>query len=149
LDCANQGLQERVPVFSSHPHSLVLGFCRRRLEKRIYIPLPNEEGRRELIRINLKDVEIAKDVDVEDLARRTEGYSGDDLTNICRDASMNGMRRKIAGKTPDEIKNMTKDEMYDPVAMRDFEEALSKISRSVSTSDIDRHEKWLQEFGSA
>jgi katanin p60 ATPase-containing subunit A1 len=44
---------------------------------------------------------------------------------------------------------MTKDEMYDPVAMRDFEEALSKISRSVSTSDIDRHEKWLQEFGSA
>ncbi|CAK9229323.1 unnamed protein product [Sphagnum jensenii] len=122
---------------------------RRRLEKRIYIPLPNEEGRRELIRINLKDVEIAKDVDVEDLARRTEGYSGDDLTNICRDASMNGMRRKIAGKTPDEIKNMTKDEMYDPVAMRDFEEALSKISRSVSTSDIDRHEKWLQEFGSA
>jgi katanin p60 ATPase-containing subunit A1 len=93
--------------------------------------------------------QIAKDVDVEDLARRTEGYSGDDLTNICRDASMNGMRRKIAGKTPDEIKNMTKDEMYDPVAMRDFEEALSKISRSVSTSDIDRHEKWLQEFGSA
>jgi katanin p60 ATPase-containing subunit A1 len=32
---------------------------RRRLEKRIYIPLPNEEGRRELIRINLKDVEVS------------------------------------------------------------------------------------------
>ncbi|KAG6545358.1 hypothetical protein Mapa_013207 [Marchantia paleacea] len=122
---------------------------RRRLEKRIYIPLPNEESRRDLIKINLKDVDIAKDVDVEELARRTDGYSGDDLTNICRDASMNGMRRKIAGKTPDEIKGMTKDQMYEPVAMRDFDDALAKISRSVSTADIERHEKWLAEFGSA
>lgn len=122
---------------------------RRRLEKRIYIPLPLEEGRRELIRINLKDIEVAKDVDIDVLARRTEGYSGDDLTNICRDASMNGMRRKIAGKTPEEIKNMTKDQMYEPVAMRDFDEALCKISRSVSTADIERHEKWLSEFGSS
>ncbi|CAM6090201.1 unnamed protein product [Calypogeia fissa] len=122
---------------------------RRRLEKRIYIALPNEESRRDLIRINLKDVEIAKDVDVEELARRTEGYSGDDLTNICRDASMNGMRRKIAGKTPEEIKGMTKDQMYEPVAKRDFDDALAKISRSVSTADIERHEKWLAEFGSA
>ena len=83
------------------------------------------------------------------MARRTDGYSGDDLTNICRDASMNGMRRKIAGKTRDEIKNMTKDAMQEPVAMCDFEEALSKISRSVSAADIERHEKWFAEFGSA
>ncbi|KAL2631198.1 hypothetical protein R1flu_015884 [Riccia fluitans] len=122
---------------------------RRRLEKRIYIPLPNEESRRDLIKINLKDVDMASDVDTEELARRTEGYSGDDLTNICRDASMNGMRRKIAGKTPDEIKGMTKEQMYEPVAMRDFDDALAKISRSVSTADIERHEKWLAEFGSA
>lgn len=122
---------------------------RRRLEKRIYIPLPNEESRRELIRINLRGVEVAADVDIDEVARRTEGYSGDDLTNICRDASMNGMRRKIAGKTRDEIKNMTKDAMQEPVAMCDFEEALSKISRSVSSADIERHEKWLAEFGSA
>lgn len=32
--------------------------CRRRLEKRIYIPLPNYESRKELIRINLKTVEV-------------------------------------------------------------------------------------------
>ncbi|MCO5591040.1 hypothetical protein L7F22_045016 [Adiantum nelumboides] len=122
---------------------------RRRLEKRIYISLPNEESRRELIRINLRGVEVAADVDIDEVARRTDGYSGDDLTNICRDASMNGMRRKIAGKTRDEIKNMTKDSVQEPVAMCDFEEALSKISRSVSSADIERHEKWLTEFGSA
>ncbi|XP_044497505.1 katanin p60 ATPase-containing subunit A1 [Mangifera indica] len=123
---------------------------RRRLEKRIYIPLPNFESRKELIRINLKTVEVAPDVDIDEVARRTEGYSGDDLTNVCRDASLNGMRRKIAGKTRDEIKNMSKDEISkDPVAMCDFEEALTKVQRSVSQADIEKHEKWFQEFGSA
>ncbi|XP_058074656.1 katanin p60 ATPase-containing subunit A1 isoform X1 [Magnolia sinica] len=123
---------------------------RRRLEKRIYIPLPNFESRKELIRINLKTVEVAPDVNIDGVARRTEGYSGDDLTNVCRDASLNGMRRKIAGKTRDEIKNMSKDEISkDPVAMCDFEEALTKVQRSVSAADIERHEKWFSEFGSA
>ncbi|KAE9467760.1 hypothetical protein C3L33_00301, partial [Rhododendron williamsianum] len=81
---------------------------------------------------------------------QTEGYSGDDLTNVCRDASLNGMRRKIAGKTRDEIKNMSKEDISkDPVAMCDFEEALKKVQPSVSAADIERHEKWLSEFGSA
>ncbi|CAM8884525.1 unnamed protein product [Rhodiola kirilowii] len=123
---------------------------RRRLEKRIYIPLPNFESRKELIRINLKTVEVAPDVDIDEVSKRTDGYSGDDLTNVCRDASLNGMRRKIAGKTREEIKNMSKDEISnDPVAMCDFEEALAKVQRSVSPTDIERHVKWLNEFGSA
>ncbi|KAL1565083.1 Katanin p60 ATPase-containing subunit A1 [Salvia divinorum] len=123
---------------------------RRRLEKRIYIPLPNFESRKELIRINLKTVEVAPDVDIDDVARRTEGYSGDDLTNVCRDASLNGMRRKIAGKTRDEIKNMAKDEISnDPIAMCDFLEAITKVQPSVSAADIEKHEKWFADFGSA
>lgn len=123
---------------------------RRRLEKRIYIPLPSFESRKELIKINLRTVEVATDVDIEEVARRTDGYSGDDLTNVCRDASLNGMRRKIAGKSREEIKNMSKDEINnDPVAMCDFEEALGKVQRSVSQADIERHEKWFHEFGSA
>lgn len=123
---------------------------RRRLEKRIYIPLPNFESRKELIKINLRTVEVAPDVDIDEVARRTEEYSGDDLTNVCRDASLNGLRRKIVGKTRDEIKSMSKDEISkDPVAMCDFEEALMKVQRSVCAADIERHEKWFAEFGSA
>ncbi|XP_008672906.1 katanin p60 ATPase-containing subunit A1 isoform X1 [Zea mays] len=123
---------------------------RRRLEKRIYIPLPDFESRKALININLRTVQIAADVNIDEVARRTEGYSGDDLTNVCRDASMNGMRRKIAGKTRDEIKNMSKDDIAkDPVAMCDFVEALVKVQKSVSPADIEKHEKWMAEFGSA
>lgn len=42
---------------------------RRRFEKRIYIPLPSEEGRTELFRINMNDVELAQDVDLDALAK--------------------------------------------------------------------------------
>lgn len=94
--------------------------------------------------------QVAADVDISDVARRTEGYSGDDLTNVCRDASLNGMRRMIAGKTREEIKNMPKDEIAkDPIAMCDFEEAIKRVQPSVAAADIERHEKWFSEFGSA
>jgi katanin p60 ATPase-containing subunit A1 len=94
--------------------------------------------------------QVSSDVNIDEVAKRTEGYSGDDLTNVCRDAAMNGMRQKIAGKTHDEIKNMSEDDILkDPVTMCDFEEALAKVQKSVSPSDIERHEKWMTEFGSA
>ncbi|XP_009798358.1 katanin p60 ATPase-containing subunit A1-like isoform X3 [Nicotiana sylvestris] len=122
---------------------------RRRLEKRIYIPLPDFKSRKELIEINLKSITLAPDLDIDQVARRTEGFSGDDLTNICRDASLSGMRRKIAGKNPDEIKNMSKaDILKIPVMMDDFLEALDRIQPTVSRGDIERHEKWFSEFGS-
>ncbi|XP_016441171.1 katanin p60 ATPase-containing subunit A1-like isoform X1 [Nicotiana tabacum] len=122
---------------------------RRRLENRIYIPLPDFKSRKELIEINLKSITLAPDLDIDQVARRTEGFSGDDLTNICRDASLSGMRRKIAGKNPDEIKNMSKaDILKIPVMMDDFLEALDRIQPTVSRGDIERHEKWFSEFGS-
>ena len=52
----------------------------------------------------VQGVDLDGDVDFDELARMTEGYSGDDLTNVCRDAAMNGMRRKILGKSPEEIR---------------------------------------------
>ena len=42
---------------------------RRRFEKRIYIPLPTHEGRMELFRINMVGLELASDVDLEELAK--------------------------------------------------------------------------------
>ena len=46
---------------------------RRRLEKRIHIPLPEETARRQMFSINLKDVPCEEDVDIDALARDTEG----------------------------------------------------------------------------
>nr|CAI5855730.1 unnamed protein product [Callosobruchus analis] len=122
---------------------------RRRLEKRIYIPLPSLEGREALLKINLREVKLEPDIDLKMIARRLEGYSGADITNVCRDASMMSMRRKISGLRPDEIKQLPKEELDLPVTMRDFEEALLKNNKSVSKDDLEKYEKWMNEFGSS
>uniref|UniRef100_A0A3P8V313 Katanin p60 ATPase-containing subunit A1 n=1 Tax=Cynoglossus semilaevis TaxID=244447 RepID=A0A3P8V313_CYNSE len=121
---------------------------RRRLEKRIYIPLPTAVGRAELLKINLKEVELAADVDMEVIAEKTEGYSGADITNVCRDASMMAMRHRIHGLGLEEIQALSKDELQMPVTMEDFTTALKKISKSVSAADLEKYEAWMTEFGS-
>ena len=54
-------------------------------------------------------------VDLRAISRKLDGYSGADITNVCRDASMMSMRRRIAGLKPSEIKNLAKDELDMPV----------------------------------
>ncbi|XP_063974165.1 katanin p60 ATPase-containing subunit A-like 1 [Diachasmimorpha longicaudata] len=122
---------------------------RRRLEKRIYIPLPNREGREALLKINLRDVKVDVSVNLADIARRLEGYSGADITNVCRDASMMSMRRKIAGLRPDQIRQLPKEELDLPVSSTDFHEAIEKCNKSVSQEDLEKYEKWMSEFGSS
>lgn len=68
---------------------------RRRLEKRVYIPLPSPLGRDSLFKINLKSIALSPDIDFKLLVEKTEGYSGADITSVCRDAAMMPMRRKL------------------------------------------------------
>lgn len=122
---------------------------RRRLEKRIYIPLPTSDGRKALLKINLREVKVDESVDLDVIARKLDGYSGADITNVCRDASMMSMRRKIAGLKPEQIKQLGKEELDLPVSTQDFNEALSKCNKSVSRQDLEKYEKWMNEFGSS
>ncbi|XP_065368558.1 katanin p60 ATPase-containing subunit A-like 1 isoform X1 [Calliphora vicina] len=122
---------------------------RRRLEKRIYIPLPSGEGREALLKINLREVKVDDSVVLGDIAKKLEGYSGADITNVCRDASMMSMRRRIAGLTPEEIRQLAKEEVDLPVSNQDFTEAINRCNKSVSQADLDKYEKWMAEFGSS
>lgn len=65
----------------------------RRLEKRIYIPLPEKVSRKRILEIKLKDQQLEEDVDLEAIAERLDGYSGADIDVIVRDARMQPMRR--------------------------------------------------------
>jgi katanin p60 ATPase-containing subunit A1 len=129
---------------------------RRRLEKRIYIPLPEFDGRKELFRINLKDgVKLGEDVDFDKLAEKSAGYSGADVTNVCRDAAMMGLRKimeqgRKQGFSKDQILAMVKEQKEPPpVTMVDLLTALAKVSRSVSDQDLHKYQEWMQEFGSS
>ena len=65
-------------------------------------------------------MEVSSEVNFKALAKQTAGYSGDDITGVCRDAAMNGMRRQIQGKTHDELLAMKDRVVHEPVSMEDF-----------------------------
>ena len=94
-------------------------------------------------------MKLSEDVELKYIARRLGGYSGADITNVCRDASMMSMRRKIAGLKPSEIRNLDRDELDLPVTKQDFLDAVAKCNKSVSREDLDKYEKWMVEFGSS
>ena len=101
------------------------------------------------LNINLKEVKVDDNVKCDFIAKKLTGYSGADITNVCRDASMMSMRRKIAGLKPSEIRNLDRDELDLPVTKQDFLEAISKCNKSVSKEDLEKYEKWMEEFGSS
>lgn len=82
---------------------------RRRFERRIYIPLPDEVARKELFRLNLaKTNHSLTDQDFVTLAKRTEHYSGADISVLVRDAIYEPVRKfrsathfkKVSGPSP-------------------------------------------------
>jgi len=69
---------------------------RRRLEKRIYIPLPTAEGRRKMFEINLKEIKCDEKIDWNKIVKITKDYSGADISIVCREAAYMPMRKKLA-----------------------------------------------------
>nr|WP_272481019.1 proteasome-activating nucleotidase [Methanopyrus kandleri] len=63
-----------------------------RFDRHIKIPLPDEEGRYEIFKIHTRDMNLAEDVDLQKLAKITEGASGADIKAICTEAGMMAIR---------------------------------------------------------
>lgn len=126
---------------------------RRRLEQRIYIPLPAYQDRIEIFRLNSKDIKLADDVSFEQLSAKLEGknYSGADITTLCRDASMYTMRRFLEDETrKQELKRnpteVSKELANEPVTMEDFYRAMRKVPSSVNMDQVKRYELWKAQF---
>lgn len=122
---------------------------RRRLEKRVYIPLPTAKGREAIFNINLRNVAINPDVDFKKLVNMTDGYSGADLANVCRDAAMEPMRRKL-NSTGFNFENINDhaQEIEAPLRQEDFLTAIQKNQRTVSQELLKEYSDWMAEFGS-
>jgi katanin p60 ATPase-containing subunit A1 len=96
----------------------------------------------------LKSVSTENELDTGKISENLKGYSGSDIANVCRDAAMMSMRRRIQGKSPSEIRMLRREEIDLPVTFQDFEDAISKTRKSVSQADVERFEKWMNEYGS-
>ncbi len=80
-----------------------------RIDRLIYIPAPGEKEREEIFKIHLREKPLANDIDISELAKQTEGYSGADIEAICREAAMLGLREFIKpGMVKEELKEAMK-----------------------------------------
>ncbi len=115
-----------------------------RIERHIYIPPPDKEGRKEIFRIHLKGKPLADDVDVEWLADKTEGYSGADIEAVCREAGMLAIREAIKPSMSREEAKKVAEKIR--ITKEHFEEALKKIKPSLTKEDIEKYKKIVEEF---
>ena len=91
----------------------------------MYIPLPTPEGRQKMLDINMKGLDMDSDIDWAHIVKMTEGFSGADMSNICREAAMMPLRRRLksSGVDVDRIDELRK-EIDVPVSQQDFKDAL-------------------------
>ncbi|MDI9645177.1 MAG: CDC48 family AAA ATPase [Archaeoglobales archaeon] len=115
-----------------------------RIERHVYIPPPDKNARKEIFRIHLKGKPLAEDVNIDELAEKTEGYSGADIEAVCREAAMLAIREKInPNMAREEAKEIAKSIK---ISKKHFEEALKKVKPSLTKEDVERYEKIIEDF---
>ncbi|KAM6939564.1 spastin-like [Xenentodon cancila] len=115
----------------------------RRFAKRVYVALPGEETRLQLLKNLLeKHGEPLTLRELRQLARMTEGYSGSDLTSLAKDASLGPIRELH----PEQVRNVEASQVRD-ILFQDFVESLKKIKKSVGPQTLELYVRWNRDFG--
>lgn len=95
-----------------------------RMDFKFYIPPPDYEARKEILRLNL---DVPNEVDLDTLAEKTENYSGADIKLVCDEAKRMMFRKEVEGE-----KEILRDE--------DVVEVLSKIKPSVDEKMVKKYQ---------
>jgi vacuolar protein-sorting-associated protein 4 len=146
---------------------------RRRFQKKIYIGLPEVDARRVMFQLNLgKTANTLTEEQFDDLAERTEGYSGSDIATLTQDAIYEPIRKcesashfvriqrngkdyympcapSHPGAMAMKMHDMPNPEMLLPpdVCYDDYILALKKIKPTVHQTDLEKQEEFTREFG--
>jgi cell division protease FtsH len=94
-----------------------------RFDRRITLDLPQKKARRKILETHTREVPLADDVDLENLAKRTPGLSGADLQNLVNEAALLAARKN-----------------KQQVEADDFEQARDKILMGLKREDVIRDE---------
>ena len=101
-----------------------------RFDRLLQAPAPDKDARKRILQIHTANMPL-KDVDVEVLADRTQGYVGADLQSLAREAAMIALRRDMNAEI---------------VEMKDFETALGQVRPSVDEATTEYYKKIAQEL---
>ncbi len=98
-----------------------------RFDRTIYVPPPDRKARLEILRVHLRRVPLAEDVDIERISDITDGFSGADIEALVREAALNALRRDINTSL---------------VTFEDFTQALKSVQPSLTKQMIKFYEDW-------
>ena len=106
----------------------------RRLPRRLLVDLPTEKDRLEILKIHLRDEQLAEDVSLPDLAAKTPYYSGSDLKNLSVAAALSCVREEneLAKKYNTENEEPYKHAEKRTLTAQHFTRALEEITASIS-----------------
>lgn len=101
-----------------------------RFDKMLNVPVPDLDARKEILRIHLEKKPLAEDVKIDELAEKTEGYTGADLAALANTTAMLVIKEHITkSKTLEKAKENLKDLK---ITMKDFEKPLEKMKPSAT-----------------
>ncbi|KAG7401586.1 hypothetical protein PHYBOEH_000118 [Phytophthora boehmeriae] len=143
LDGAASSQEDRILIMGATnlPQELDEAIVRR-LEKRIYVPLPDGASREGLIRHLLGNQKYSlSSKDIKRIVHATEGYSGSDLKAVCKDAALGPIRElgaQVANVKAEDVRGIN---------AADFHVALNRVRPSVSTMTIESLVAWNEQYG--
>ncbi|XP_061454426.1 fidgetin-like protein 1 isoform X1 [Rhineura floridana] len=144
LDGATTSSEDRILVVgaTNRPQEIDEA-ARRRLVKRLYIPLPDASARKQIVsRLMSKERCSLTEEELELIVKKSDGFSGADVTQLCREASLGPIRSlqsaDITTIAPEQVRS---------IVFQDFDSALKTVRPSVSSKDLELYDTWNQTFG--
>jgi len=114
-----------------------------RFDRLLFVPPPDLEARKQIFKIHTRKTPLADDVNLDELARKTDGYTGADIASLANTGVMLALREHISkAKDPEDAKKRAKGLK---VAKRHFDEALQKI-KPMSTDELKMYERFSEQF---
>ncbi|NPA47474.1 MAG: AAA family ATPase, partial [Thermococci archaeon] len=108
-----------------------------RFDRLILVPAPDEKARLEILKVHTKNVPLAEDVSLREIAKKTEGYSGADLEALVREAALIALRKHVS-------RGLEESEFIDKliVTKEDFEKAMKKVKPSITPYMLDYYKNF-------
>ncbi len=100
-----------------------------RIDRTMEVEIPDFEARKKIFEVHTEDMPLSEDVDLEDLAEKTENYVGSDIESICREAGMIALRGN-----PDS----------EEATMKDFEEAIDEVKPTATDENREQYERMMK-----
>jgi SpoVK/Ycf46/Vps4 family AAA+-type ATPase len=113
----------------------------RRFQKRILVPLADHATRLSMLKLYSSNLQIDKDVDLHELARLSEGFSGSDIRDVCQSAQLS-----LIGEFFESGKAMDKEAKPRPLTMADFRQTFEERKPSVSLDMLSMYNRWFEAF---